>query len=86
MLRPTIRKEGSEIWFSWNPQRPTDPVDQMLRGDRLPTGAKVVKANWSDNPWLPAVLNQERLDCLETTPERYGHIWEGEYATVLEGA
>ena len=86
LLRPTIRAEGSELWFSWNPMRATDPVDMMLRGDRLPTGARVIRANWSDNPWLPKVLDQERRDCLEQTPERYGHIWEGEYATVLEGA
>ena len=86
LLRPTIRKEGSELWFSWNPQRATDPVDMMLRGATTPTGSKVVRANWSDNPWLPNVLEQERKDCLEATPERYGHIWEGEYATVLEGA
>lgn len=86
LLRPTIRKEGSELWFSWNPQRATDPVDMMLRGATTPTGSKVVRANWSDNPWLPKVLEQERKDCLEATPERYGHIWEGEYATVLEGA
>lgn len=86
LLRPTIRKEGSELWFSWNPMRPTDPVDMLLRGDKLPTGAQVVRANWSDNPWLPGVLEQERRDCIDMTPERYGHIWEGEYATVLEGA
>ena len=86
LLRPTIRKDGSELWFSWNPMRPTDPVDMMLRGERLPTDAKVVRANWSDNPWFPKPLEQERRDCLEATPERYGHIWEGEYATVLEGA
>ena len=86
LLRPTIRKDGSELWFSWNPMRPTDPVDMMLRGAKLPTGAAVVKANWSDNPWLPGVLDQERRDCLDVTPERYGHIWDGEYATVLEGA
>lgn len=86
LLRPTIRNEGSEIWASWNPNRPVDPVDRMLRGDVKPTGAVVVRANWSDNPWFPRVLDQERVDCLEQTPERYGHIWEGEYATVLEGA
>lgn len=86
LLRPTIRKEGSELWFSWNPMRPTDPVDMLLRGDKLPTGAKVVRANWSDNPWFPKVLEQERADCLDATPERYDHIWQGGYATVLEGA
>ena len=86
LLRPTIRAEGSELWFGWNPMRPTDPVDQMLRGANLPTGAVVINANWKHNPWFPKVLEQERVDCLNNTPERYGHIWEGEYATVLEGA
>lgn len=86
LLRPTIRAEGSEIWFSWNPRRKTDPVDMMLRGENLPTGAAVVRANWSDNPWLPNVLEQERLDCLRDSPEQYPHIWEGDYATVLAGA
>lgn len=86
LLRPTIREEGSELWFSWNPRRKTDAVDVLLRGETLPTGAIVRRVNWSDNPWFPAVLEQERLDCLNTTPEQYPHIWEGEYATVLEGA
>ena len=86
LLRPTIRAEGSELWFSWNPTRPTDPVDMMLRGAKTPSDAKVVMANWRDNPWFPAALDQERRDCLANQPERYAHIWEGEYATVLDGA
>lgn len=86
LLRPTIRADGSELWFSWNPRRKTDPVDVMLRGDEKPSDAVVVKANWDDNPWLPDVLNQERLDCLRTDPDQYPHIWDGEYATVLTGA
>jgi phage terminase large subunit len=86
LLRPTIRADGSELWFSWNPRRKSDPVDQMLRGDKRPTGAIVVKANWKDNPWFPGVLEQERLDCLNIEPEQYDHIWDGGYATVLTGA
>lgn len=86
LLRPTIRMEGSELWFSWNPRRKSDPVDMMMRGETRPTGAEVVKANWSENPWFPSVLEQERQDCLHTTPDQYDHIWEGGYATVLEGA
>ena len=86
LLRPTIRAEGSQIWFSWNPRRKTDPVDAMLRGETLPTGAAVVRANWSDNPWFPSVLEQERQDCLRDNPDQYAHIWEGDYATVLAGA
>lgn len=86
LLKPTIRDDDSELWFSWNPRRKTDPVDAMLRGSELPTGAVVVKANWKDNPFFTAVLEQERQDCIRMTPEQYEHIWEGGYATVLEGA
>lgn len=86
LLRPTIRKPGSQLWFSWNPRFDTDAVDEMLRGAELPTGAAVIKANWSDNPWFPAELEQERLDCIRSQPEQYDHIWEGGYATITEGA
>lgn len=92
LIRPTIRWENrrlgmtSELWWSWNPRRKLDAVDEMFRGVALPTGANVVKANWSDNPWFPSVLETEREDCLRTRPEEYDHIWEGGYATVLSGA
>lgn len=86
MLRPTLRATGSQLWFSWNPRRRTDPVDVMLRGPEKPTGSVVVRSNWRDNPWFPAELEQERQDCLRMQPEQYDHIWEGGYATVLEGA
>lgn len=86
LLRPTIRKPGSELWFSWNPRRKKDPVDVMLRGEDRPTGAVVVRANWSDNPWFPAELEQERLDDLRMKPDQYDHIWEGGYEAVTEGA
>jgi phage terminase large subunit len=86
LLRPTIRAPGSELWFSWNPRRRTDPVDVMLRGPDLPTGAQVVRANWRDNPWFTAELEQERQDCLRTQPEQYDHIWDGGYVSMIEGA
>ena len=86
LLRPTIRAPGSELWFAWNPRHRTDPVDAMLRGPELPTGAVVVRANWKDNHWFTAELEQERLDCLRMSPDQYDHIWEGGYARVTEGA
>ncbi|SEF19436.1 phage terminase large subunit [Variovorax sp. NFACC27] len=86
LLRPTIRAPGSELWFSWNARRRTDAVDLMLRGAEIPTGAAVVKANWRDNPWFTAELEQERLDCLRMQPDQYDHIWEGGYVTVMTGA
>ncbi len=86
LLRPTIRAPGSQIWASWNPRRRTDPIDVLLRGPERPTDAIVVRANWSDNPWLPAELQQERLDALRIDPDNYAHVWEGDYARILVGA
>jgi phage terminase large subunit len=86
LLRPTIRAPGSELWFSWNPRRAVDAVDIMLRGVELPTNAAVIRANWNDNPWFPAELEQERQDCLRQQPDQYEHIWEGDYVTVSAGA
>ena len=85
LLRPTIRAEGSEIWFSWNPRRKSDPVDELLRLNP-PTGSVVVRANWSDNPWFPEVLKQERIDYHRDYPDRYDHTWEGGYITAVDGA
>lgn len=86
LLRPTIRVPDSELWFSWNPRRKTDPVDVLLRQGILPTNSRVVRANWCDNPWFPSVLEQERQDCLVVSPDDYDHVWDGGYATVTEGA
>lgn len=85
LLRPTIRKPNSEIWFSWNPTRKSDAVDAFFRGAHCPDNAIVVKANWSDNPFFPAEMEAERQHDLAHSPS-YRHVWEGDYATVVEGA
>ena len=72
LLRPTIRKEGSELWANWNPRRKKDAIDEFLRQNK-PDNALVVKANWRDNPWFPAVLEEERRLDLQLYPERYPH-------------
>jgi phage terminase large subunit len=84
MLRPTIRADNSEIWFSWNPRRRSDPVDKFLRSIPPPEGAVVVQANWRDNPWFTQVLEAERK--LDAGADDYGHIWGGEYVTIFKGA
>lgn len=86
LLTPTMRSEGSELWWSWNARLKTDPVDVMLRGEEKPSGAIVVNANWRDNPWFNDVLEQERTDCIRIQPDQYDHIWEGGYLTIAEGA
>lgn len=79
LLRPTIRKPGSELWFSWNPRSATDPVDVLLRGDGRPPGAIVVEANYADNPWFPEVLRAEMEWDRRRDPEKHSHIWRGGY-------
>jgi phage terminase large subunit len=79
LLRPTIRMPGSELWFSWNPDQPTDPIDQMLRDKILPPGAVVVEANFMDNPWFTDELRDEMEYDRKRDPEKYQHVWLGKY-------
>lgn len=83
ILRPTLRKAASEIWFTWNPRRRTDPVDVFLRQE-TPHNAIVVRANWSDNPWFPRELEEERELDRAGDAARYAHIWEGDYEATSD--
>ncbi len=79
-LRPTIRKPRSQIWSSWNPRFPKDPVDKFHRVDK-PSNAVVINVSWRDNPWFPEVLEEERKYDQRRDPDRYKHVWEGGYDT-----
>lgn len=79
LLRPTIRKEGSQLWFTWNPSAATDPVDALLRGDKPPPDATVVEVNYQDNPWFPDVLKAEMEYDRGRDYEKYEHVWLGKY-------
>ena len=59
LLRPTIRKDDSEIWCTWNPVHPTDAVDEFFRGDNPPRDAITIECNWRDNPWFTGTLREE---------------------------
>jgi len=84
ILIPTIRKPGSEIWVSFNPDLDSDDTYKRFVID-TPDNAKVVKVNWSDNPWFPDVLNAERIHSKQTSDD-YDNIWEGECKTAVDGA
>lgn len=86
MLRPTIRKPGSEIWCSWNPRHDTDPVDEFFRGAHRPKSAICVEANWRDNPWFPIELYDEMERDYSADPEMAEHVWNGGYEIVSEAA
>lgn len=84
-LLPTIREDGSEIWFSYNPEDELDPVHDMFVTN-TPHNAAVTKINWHDNPFFPDVLEEERLRVLKYQPQRYDWIWNGNFNTNTDGA
>lgn len=79
LLRPTIRKPDSELWFTWNPSEASDPVDVLLRGDKVPPSSVIVEVNFDDNPWFPDVLRAEMEYDRDRDPDKYAHVWRGQY-------
>lgn len=89
-LAPTVREAGSEIWVTWNPEKDGSPTDKRYR-KTPPPGSKIVELNYTDNPWFPAVLEEERLSDRERLDDQtYAWIWDGAYrenseAQILSG-
>jgi phage terminase large subunit len=80
ILIPTVRKESSELWFTWNPGQPTDPIDVMFRGkDGPPPDSIVREIQYDQNPWFPEVLRREMEWDKKRDPDKYAHIWRGQY-------
>lgn len=84
-LIPTIRKEGSEIWITFNPSLEADETYQRFV-KKPPTDSIVQKINWSDNPWFPKVLQQEKDDLRAKDEDAYLTVWEGHCKQTLDGA
>jgi phage terminase large subunit len=79
VLTPTVRSPGSEIWWDWNPGEAKDPIDVMFRGGTPPPGSIVRRVNYTENPWFPSELRQEMEWDQKRDPDKYAHIWLGEY-------
>lgn len=84
LLRPTIRKQGSELWFSWNPNEASDPIERLLRSGSPPPNSVIVEANYLDNPFLPDVLREEMEYDKRRDPDKYRHVWLGEFVSNSE--
>jgi phage terminase large subunit len=84
LLRPTIRKPRSELWFSWNPTRPDDPVDALFRAGPAPPRTTLLQANWTANPHFPKVLKAELEWDRDRDPDKYQHVWLGGYLRTSE--
>lgn len=85
VLLPTIRKPGSEIWISYNPELETDETHKRFSVN-VPDNCQSVVVNYSDNPWFSDVLEKERLRCKEIDPDNYDNIWEGKCKPAVSGA
>ncbi len=85
VLIPTIRKEQSEIWLTFNPELDTDPTYQRFVASP-PVNSVVVKVNWEDNPWFPAVLRDEKDALFKRDPIAYENVWQGNCRSAVEGA
>ena len=84
LLRPTIRQESSELWFTWNPGDPTDPIDMLLRSSSPPPNSTIIQVNYMDNPWFPDVLREEMEYDMKRDIEKYRHVWLGGYVQNSE--
>lgn len=81
-LEPTIRAPKSEIWVLWNPRKQGSPVDARFI-QQSPPRSRLAELNYTDNPWFPAVLDEQRQHQRRTLdPETYAHIWEGKYLKI----
>ena len=85
VLIPTIRKEGSEIWVSFNPELETDETYQRFVAN--PPGDSIqIKINWYDNPWFPDTLKLEKDALKARDEEAYNQVWEGLCRQTVDGA
>lgn len=82
VLLPTIRKDGSEIWITFNPQYLSDPTYDFVLHPR--PDSVVRKINYDANPWFPDVLDAERRYMQEADPEGYRHVWLGDTVVISE--
>ena len=85
VLIPTIRKEGSEIWITFNPELETDETYQRFVLNP-PADCLTVKINWSDNPWFPETLRLEKDALKSRDPQAYNVVWEGLCRQTVDGA
>jgi phage terminase large subunit len=85
ILIPTIRKEGSEIWISFNPELETDETYQRFVANP-PADCITMKVNWYDNPWFPDTLKLEKDALKARDEEAYNQVWEGLCRQTVDGA
>lgn len=84
LLRPTMRAPGAQMFFSWNPEKPDAPIEELLRGEFAMPDSIVVEANFADNPWFPEELRGDMEYDKKRDYDSYLHVWCGKYALSSE--
>lgn len=84
-LRPTIRAEGSQIIFTWNPQHPEDAIDEFCNEMANEPDCLVIHVNYEDNPFLTDVSKREIEIDKKNAADDFEHIWLGGYDTSFHG-
>lgn len=85
-LRPTIRKAGSQIIFTWNPFLPTDPIDEFCASVQHEPDVLVIQVNYTENPFLSETAKREiEIERTSTTEEEFNHIYLGGYDMTFQG-
>jgi len=79
ILTPTLRAADSELWFTWNPRRLDDPVDKLFRDNASDPDFLRLHITYADNPWFPVELRRDMERDRARDPDKYAHIWLGEY-------
>lgn len=81
LLLPTMRKDSSEVWFSWNPDQPDDPVEKLFAEAVNDPDMVVVHVNFTDNPFCPEKSKKDAARSKRVDPDAYAHVWLGGYNT-----
>lgn len=88
VLHPTVRKEGSEIWYSFNPRLATDPVFKFFVGDddapTPPENACVRMVSYADNPWLSQVIKEEIAALFKSDPDKAAWVYGGRTVQITD--
>lgn len=83
ILIPTIRKDDSQIWFSFNPKARTDPVYKFCVESNDPD-MKTVQINYIENPLCPKIMIREAEKMKAANFALYEHIWLGKPLDISE--
>ena len=84
-LIPTVRKDGSEIWVSFNPDIEDAPTYQRFVLNP-PPDTLLQLVNYNDNPWSSKVLAPEREQMRLKDYTAFENVWLGKPRRFTEGA